>query len=165
MLLRNESGMKLFLFPNLLSRLHDASTKSTLFERVNQNEWIKLFADCKRYEIVPYSGVYTMPYSNQSSLLLDLVLNLHHTQSWALWYSYLLWLLLFVEYNVLYLGWHSSRLLSLLLAIELLHSSIVLWLLCHIHEECQAMTLIFSSMNQAYHKLWCSYLGWLDVLT
>ena len=27
--------------------------------------WI--FAGCKRYEIVPYSGVYTMPYSNQSS--------------------------------------------------------------------------------------------------
>ena len=25
------------------------------------------FRGCKRYEIVPYSGVYTMPYSNQSS--------------------------------------------------------------------------------------------------
>ena len=35
---RNESGMKLFLFPNLLSRLHDTGTKSTLFEWVNQNE-------------------------------------------------------------------------------------------------------------------------------
>ena len=38
---RNESGMKVFLFPNLLSRLHDAGTKLTLFEWVNQNEWIK----------------------------------------------------------------------------------------------------------------------------
>ena len=25
------------------------------------------FRGCKRYEIVPYSGVYTMPYSDQSS--------------------------------------------------------------------------------------------------
>ena len=76
---RNESGMKLSLFPNLLSRLHDAGTKSTLFEWVNQNEsrneliktkfkWMnQTFRGCKRYEIVPYSGVYTMPYSNQSS--------------------------------------------------------------------------------------------------
>ena len=42
---RNESGMKLFLFPNLLSRLHGTGTKSTLYEWVNQNEsrneWIK----------------------------------------------------------------------------------------------------------------------------
>ena len=35
---RNKSGMKLFLFSNLLFRLHDAGTKSTLFEWVNQNE-------------------------------------------------------------------------------------------------------------------------------
>ena len=72
---QNESGMKLFLFPNLLSRLHDAGTKSTLFEWVNQNEWIKTkfkwmnqtFRDCKRYEIQliqPAYRIHFVPYSN-----------------------------------------------------------------------------------------------------
>ena len=49
---RNESGMKLFLFPNLLSRLHDAGTKWIRHEIIPFPKFVIPSTRC-RYEINP----------------------------------------------------------------------------------------------------------------